>query len=410
MFDHPLYQKKIVLGVTGSIAAYKAIDLASKLTQAGAQVQVLLSDAAQRFVTPLAFQAVTGQPALHELWDSTAHVRHVQLGESADLLLIAPATADFMAKCAHGLADDLLSVTYLAARCPVLFAPAMDGGMWEHAATQANVVALQARGAVFLGPTTGRMASGLQGVGRMLEPLDLLAAVRWHFARGGGLAGQTVVVTAGGTQEAIDPVRFISNHSSGKQGFAIAQAALDLGAQVTLIATPTAAALPTPYGATRVTVTTAAEMLDAVLAHAAQASALVMAAAVADYRPEQVAQQKLKREQQATLALTLTRNPDILLAVAERKAQTGYPRVTIGFAAESQALLANAQSKLHRKKLDLLVANDISAPDAGFFVDTNRVLLVSPTVVQELPLQSKAAVGTAICAWLLERLGQAGVA
>jgi len=389
--------KKIILGVTGSIAAYKAADLASKLHQAGAQVDVILTEAAARFVTPLTFQSVTGRPAHTDLWAASAeaHIAHVALAEQADLLLIAPATADTLAKLAHGLADNLLTVTALAARCPVLVAPAMDGGMFGHAATQANLETLAARGVGVLGPAEGRMASGLVGLGRMLEPEELFGRVRLALAKSGPLAGRRVVVSAGGTQEPIDPVRFISNRSSGKQGYALAQAALDRGAQVTLITAPTA--LPWPAGAEGVLVHTAQEMAEAVLLACAQADALLMAAAVADFRPAVVAEHKLKKS--AVPEIVLEKTVDILSAVAEARAHspTHRPTVVVGFAAESQNLLDNARDKVTRKRLNLIVANNISAADAGFGVDTNRVTLIdSAGGVEELPLLTKAQVADII--------------
>jgi phosphopantothenoylcysteine decarboxylase/phosphopantothenate--cysteine ligase len=394
----PLFEnKKIVLGVTGSIAAYKVADLASKLTQAGAQVDVILTEAAAKFVTPLTFQSVTGRPAHVDLWEASAeaHVAHVALGEQADLLLIAPATADTIAKLAHGLADNLLTVTALAARCPVLVAPAMDGGMFAHPATQANLATLVAREVTVIGPAEGRMASGLTGRGRMVEPEALLGQVRLALARGGPLAGRRIVVSAGGTQEPIDPVRFISNRSSGKQGYALAQAALDQGAQVTLITGPTA--LTPPIGAEVVPVQTAQEMADAVLAASAEADALLMAAAVADFRPAQAAEHKLKKS--AVPEIRLEKTTDILSAVAERRegAPGSRPTVVVGFAAESQHLIENARDKVERKRLDLIAANNIAAADAGFAVDTNRVTLIgSGGGVEELPLLTKAQVAEVI--------------
>lgn len=406
--------KRILLGVTGSIAAYKAADLASKLTQAGAQVDVILTEAATRFVTPLTFQSVTGRKAYTDLWGDDAHIIHVGLAGSADLLIIAPATAGTIAKLANGLADNLLTVTALAARCPILIAPAMDGGMFEHPATQANLSVLEARGAIIVGPAEGRMASGLTGKGRMVEPGDLVGHIRLALARGGPLAGRRVVVTAGGTQEAIDPVRFISNHSSGKQGFAVAQAALDRGASVTLITGPNT--LPTPTGAERVDVRSAAEMAEAVLAASAEADVLIMAAAVSDFRPETEAEQKIKRGGLDDYSLKLTKTIDILAAVAERKEKTGKPpnesiggkpsngaiggkpAITVGFAAETQNLIENAREKVLKKKLSLIVANDVTAKDAGFFVDTNRVTIIDAGGgAQTLPLMSKAEVAEAVC-------------
>ena len=387
--------KHLLLGVTGSIAAYKAADLASQLTQAGAVVDTLLTEAAARFVTPLTFQAVTGRQAYTDadLWGGEAHVLHVGLGEQADLLLIAPATADTLAKLAHGLADNLLTITALAARCPILVAPAMDGGMYENPATQANLKILAERGVQLLGPGEGRMASGLVGRGRMLEPEELLGHVRLALGRAGPLKGRRVVVTAGGTQEPIDPVRYLSNRSSGKQGFALAQAALDRGAEVTLIAGPTP--LPTPVGARRVDVQTAAQMRAEVLNACAAADALLMAAAVADFRPRQAAEQKIKKG--AVPPVELEKTDDILSAVADSPQRTQRPRVVVGFAAESENLIENARAKVLRKKLSLIVANDISAQDAGFGVDTNRVALIDAGGgVAQLPLLTKAQVAEAV--------------
>ncbi|MEK7809602.1 MAG: bifunctional phosphopantothenoylcysteine decarboxylase/phosphopantothenate--cysteine ligase CoaBC, partial [Chloroflexota bacterium] len=359
----PLTDKKILLGVTGSIAAYKSVDLASKLTQAGALVDVIMTEAATRFITPLTFQSVTGRKAFTDLWGDEAHVIHVGLGESADLFVIAPATANTMAKIANGLADDLLSVTALAARCPILIAPAMDGGMYAHPATQANEKILRERGIIFVGPAEGRMASGLSGKGRMVEPPELLGHIRYTLSRGGVFKNKKVVVTAGGTQEDIDPVRFISNHSSGKQGFALAQAALDRGADVTLITAPTNQIAP--IGVNLINVRSADQMGDAVLRAAAEAEVLIMAAAVADFKPEASADQKIKRGAVTNYQLQLTKTIDILSAVAEQKEKIGKPKIVVGFAAETQNLIDNAREKVLKKKLSLIVANDVSAKDAG---------------------------------------------
>lgn len=400
----PLSEKRILLGVTGSIAAYKAAELASRLTQGGAQVDVLLTQAALQFITPLTFQSVTGRRAFcdSDLWGSEGHVQHIGLGKGADLLVVAPASANTLAKLAHGLADNLLSVTALAATCPLLVAPAMDGGMFMHPATQANLEILRQRGAIVVGPAEGHLASGLTGVGRMVEPLELLGHIRLALGRGGALAGRRVVVTAGGTQEPIDPVRAITNRSSGKQGFALAQAALDLGAQVTLIAGQVT--LPAPVGVERVDVQTAEEMLRAVLDSLPRADALVMAAAVADFRPEAQAGNKIKKED-GIPEIRLVNTPDILRAVARQKEETGWPRFTVGFAAESQHLLENARAKLAAKKLDLIVANDIGAADAGFTVDTNRVVLLYPDGRSEaLPLMSKEEVSQVVMQQLVALL------
>jgi phosphopantothenoylcysteine decarboxylase / phosphopantothenate---cysteine ligase len=396
MMKTPLQDKRILLGVTGSIAAYKAAELASKLAQAGAQVDVILTAAAQQFVSPLTFQSVTGRRAFidSDLWGSQGHVQHIGLGKQADLLVIAPATANTLARLANGMADNLLSVTALAATCPLVVAPAMDGGMYAHPATQANLDVLGQRGAWIIGPAAGHLASGLAGVGRMVEPLELLGHIRWIIARSGPLAGRRVVVTAGGTQEPIDPVRVIANRSSGKQGFALAQAALDLGAEMILISGPVH--LPTPVGAQRVDVQSAQDMFVAVLGAISRADALIMAAAVADFRPVEKAANKIKKEG-GIPEIRLEYTPDILKAVAQCKEEQGWPRLTVGFAAESQRLLENAAAKLQAKRLDLIVANDISAQDAGFAVDTNRVTLLHADGLSEaLPLMSKEQVAAEV--------------
>ncbi len=387
-----LSNKHILLGVTGSIAGYKSADLASKLAQAGALVDVLLTGAGEKFVTPLTFQSVTGRRAYtdQDLWGSEAHVLHVSFGKTADLLVIAPCTADTIAKLSHGIADNLLTVTALAARCPLVIAPAMDGGMFTHPATQENLETLRKRGAVIVGPAEGHLASGLIGAGRMVEPAEILGQVRIVLGKHGKLAGKKIVVTAGGTQEAIDPVRVITNHSSGKQGYAVAQAALDAGADVCLITAPTALTLP--VGARVVKVKSARDMLEAVLAESADV--LIMAAAAADFTPKTVAKDKMKKRD-GVPQIELTAAADILGTVSSQQ-----PRrfgVVIGFAAESQNLLQNAAEKLQSKKLDLIVANDISAADAGFSVDTNRVTFLFANGASEiLPLMSKTDVAEKI--------------
>lgn len=391
-----LKDKHILLGVTGSIAAYKAADLASKLTQAGAQVDVILTAAAEKFVTPLTFQSVTGRRAYtdSDLWGGEAHVLHVGLGHSTDLLVIAPCTADTMAKLAHGLADNLLTVTALAATCPLVIAPAMDGGMFDAPATQANRATLIERGAMIVGPAEGHLASGLLGKGRMSEPAEVLGRIRVALGKKEKLADKKVVVTAGGTQEPLDPVRVLTNHSSGKQGYALAQAALDLGAGVCLISTPTA--LTAPVGARLVPVRTAEEMKNAVLAECADADALVMAAAVADFRPKHIAADKMKKRD-GIPQIELEAAPDILKAVAGFRSEKQMPKVVVGFAAESRDLLDNASEKLKSKNLDLIVANDISAADAGFGAETNRVtLLFADGRKESLPLMEKSEVAEVI--------------
>lgn len=391
-----LKDKHILLGVTGSIAAYKTADLASKLTQAGAQVDVILTAAAEKFVTPLTFQSVTGRRAYtdSDLWGGEAHVLHVGLGHSTDLLVIAPCTADTLAKLAHGLADNLLTVTALAATCPLVIAPAMDGGMFDAPATQANLATLIERGATIIGPAEGHLASGLLGKGRMSEPAEVLGRIRMALGKKEKLAGRKIVVTAGGTQEPLDPVRVLTNHSSGKQGYALAQAALDLGADVCLISTPTA--LTVPVGARLVPVRTAEEMKDAVLAECADADALVMAAAVADFRPKHVAADKMKKRD-GIPQIELEAAPDVLKAVAGLRSKEKKLRVVVGFAAESRDLLDNASEKLKSKNLDLIVANDISAADAGFGAETNRVtLLFADGRKESLPLMEKSEVAEVI--------------
>ncbi len=394
--------RRIVLGVTGSIAAYKAADVASKLTQAGAQVDVILSSSAEKFITPLTFQSVTGRRAFvdSDLWGNEAHVLHVGLGHAVDLLIIAPCTANTMAKLAHGGADTLLTVTALAANCPLLIAPAMDGGMFDHPATQENLDTLKKRGAIIVGPAEGHLASGLTGPGRMLEPMDILGYARLALGQNGPLAAKKVVVTAGGTQEPLDPVRVLTNRSSGRQGYALAQAALDAGAQVTLITTPTA--LTPPIGAPIINIETARHMLDCVLAESADSDALIMAAAVADFRPKQIAKDKIKKDG-GIPKIELETTEDILKTVQSQRLAAKPDRrlVVVGFAAESRDLLENATVKLQSKGLDFIAANDISARDAGFAVETNRVtLLFADGRKESLPLMSKNEVAETI----IERL------
>jgi phosphopantothenoylcysteine decarboxylase/phosphopantothenate--cysteine ligase len=403
-------EKRILLGVTGSIACYKSVDLASKLTQAGAHVDVILTESAEKFVSPLTFRSVTGRPVFSSMWDLDEHVRHVGLGETADLLIVAPATANSMAKLAHGFSDNLLTVTALAARCPVMVAPAMDGGMYEHPATQANRALLAERGAALAGPTEGRMASGLTGLGRMMEPPELLARARAILARKGPLAGCKVVVSTGPTREPLDPVRFISNRSTGKQGLAVAQAALDAGAEVTLVAGPINE--PVPYGVTCVNVTTTAEMGEAVLAAVQDADVLFMVAAVADFRPETQSDKKIKKTEMGEAwgqVIGLEVTLDILSAVKEQREKTGYPRVSVGFAAETHDAFEYGRQKLLRKGLNLIAVNDVLEDGAGFAVDTNRVLLLSSAgVLEEMPLQSKTAVAERLVHHVANALGRNG--
>lgn len=396
--------KRILLGVSGSIAAYKAAEIASRLTQEGAQVIAILTPAAEKFITPLTFRSLTGQPAYTDadLWGSEGHILHVGLGRESDLMLIAPCSANTLAALAHGSAEHLLTLTALTMRCPLAVAPAMDGGMFEHPATQQNLQILRERGVFILGPTSGRLASGLVGQGRMLEPSEIIGHARRILGLKGPLAGRKVVVTAGGTQEPIDPVRVLTNRSSGKQGYALAQAAVDLGAETVLISTPTG--LIPPVGARLVKVQTAEEMRQAVLQEVQDADVLLMAAAVADFRPREIVPYKIKK-QEGLARLELEPTADILAEVAAQRQRIRRPFLTVGFAAESQELLENATQKLQSKDLDLIAANDITASDAGFGVDTNRVTLIYRNGTREaLPLMSKMQVAEAILSRIVELL------
>jgi phosphopantothenoylcysteine decarboxylase/phosphopantothenate--cysteine ligase len=398
--SNPFVKTRILLGVTGSIAAYKAADLASKLAQNGALVDVILTQSALQFVTPLTFQSVTGRRAYIEsdLWGSEGHIQHIGLARDAALMAIAPATANTLAKLAHGIADNLLSITALAVSCPIMVAPAMDGGMYGHPATQRNLAILRERGVILVGPAEGHLASGLSGIGRLIEPAEILGQIRYALSRRGPLKGRKLVVTAGGTQEPIDPVRAIVNRSSGKQGYAVAQAALDQGGEVTLISGPTH--LAAPAGVELIEVITARDMSAAVLEAVAGADVLIMAAAVADFQPSDPASHKLKR-QMGQLEIHLEATSDILEAVARTKSSSGFPRLVVGFAADSHDLLKNAREKLVRKDLDLLVANDITADGAGFAGDTNRVTILDAGGGEEtLPLMTK----TEVAEILIERV------
>ncbi|MCA1644082.1 MAG: bifunctional phosphopantothenoylcysteine decarboxylase/phosphopantothenate--cysteine ligase CoaBC [Chloroflexi bacterium] len=365
--------KRITLGVTGSIAAYKAVGLASALHQAGAIVDVALTPDAQRFIQPLSFQAITHRPVFADLWapGMETDIAHVTLGRTSDAIVIAPATANLLAKLAHGLADDPVSVTVLAARCPVIVAPAMDAGMYTHPATGTNVATLRARGVTFIEPEAGHLASGLVGLGRLAAPERILDVVRATLGRGGDLAAKRVLVTAGGTQEAIDPVRFIGNHSSGKTGYAIAEAARDRGARVVLVTTPTRLRVPT--GIDVVVVSSAHQMLGALTEHYPSLDALIMASAVADFKVEATSAHKIKRGEDA-VELRLVPNPDLLAVTASMSAAARPIRV--GFAAETEDLVEHATEKLARKSLDLIVANDVSADVFG--AETNQVTLLWP--------------------------------
>lgn len=398
--------KRIVLGVTGSIAVYKSVMLASRLTQAGAVVDVILTEAATKLVSPLTFESVTGRRAYQEkdLWDGGDHVLHIEMGEKNDVFLIAPATANTIAKLAHGIADNLLTVSALASRTQPLVAPAMDGGMYANPATQKNLSVIGDRGMKVLGPAAGHLASGLAGKGRMIEPDELMGHVRLALSEDGALAGRKVLVTAGGTREPIDPVRVITNRSSGKQGYALAQAALDLGADVHLISAPTS--LDRPVGAQVEITATASEMQRALLEALPGCDVLIMAAAVADFQPVSSAGDKIKKKDRGEISLTLQPTPDILHSVAEYKSRNDFPKCVVGFAAESENLVDNARSKLAAKDLDLVVANNITAPQAGFDVDTNEVILLwADGRVEKLPLMMKSEVAERVLDEVVNLMG-----
>lgn len=372
----------IVMGITGSIGAYKAVDLASKLVQQGQVVRVIMTRAAMELVTPLTFSSITGKPALHDLFDASSEfaIQHVSLAQSADLLVIVPATANIIAKLASGIADDMLTCTALATRAPIVIAPAMDANMYENPVTQENIRKLKERQIVFVGPAYGHLASGLIGPGRLVENEEILDIMGQVLGRKGDLAGQKIVVTAGGTQEPLDPVRFLSNNSSGKMGYAIAEAARDRGAQVTLISGPTS--LGKPAGMEFISIKTAGEMMQAVQKTVARSQVLIMAAAVADFTPAQVSPGKIKKES-GELVLKLGRTEDILSNVKG-------DFIRVGFAAESENLEEEALRKLKSKNLDLIVANDITSPNSGFGVDTNQVIIIDKKGQKEnLPLMLK---------------------
>ena len=384
-----LANKHVVLGVTGSIACYKALDLASKLVQAGALVDIIMSYGATQFVTPLAFRSITHRTVVIDSFDpeSEYSVEHVALAQQADVIVVAPATVHCIAKLALGLADDPLTTTIVAAKCPLVVAPAMDGNMYDHPATQSNIATLKKRGVVIAGPGTGRLASGLSGVGRLLETPELLGYISYTIGKDGDLAGRTVVVSAGGTMEPIDPVRVITNHSSGKMGYALAEAARDRGADVVLVTAPPS--LPDPALVNVVQIRTAEQMGEAIQRHLDKADALVMAAAVADYRPATAADQKIKKAEDE-MNISLAKTTDIL-----KSAEGNYVRV--GFAAESQNLVENAKAKVASKKLDLIVANDITAEGSGFGSETNQVTFIDRYMqVEELPLLTKYDVSNRI--------------
>ena len=379
-----LANKQILLGVTGGIAAYKSADLVRRLQDAGARVQVVMTPAAQEFITPLTMQALSGNPVHTQLLDPEAEagMGHIQLARWADLVLIAPATADFIARLSQGMGNDLLTSVCLATAAPIALAPAMNQGMWHNAATQANLELLRTRKIHLFGPADGGQACGDIGPGRMLEPLQLVDAAASLFTTG-SLAGKKVVITAGPTREALDPVRYLSNHSSGKMGYAIAQAAAEAGARTILISGPTQ--LATPARVTRIDVISANEMLDESLKAAEDCDLFIAAAAVADYRPAQQAPQKIKKGTSDTMTLELVKNPDIVASVASLNPKP----FVVGFAAESENLLEHARAKLTRKNVDLIVANNISDSRIGFNSDDNAVTLVDANSTTEISQRSK---------------------
>lgn len=378
--------KTIVLGVTGSIAAFKAPELATRFTKAGFKVDTIMTASALEFITPLTFRSVTGQPVVTTMWDlaSEFSVEHVALAEAADVVLIAPATANIIAKIACGMADDMLSCTVLATKAPVVIAPAMNDNMWANEITQQNVEKLKKRGFTFVGPAYGRLATGKMGLGRMTELDEIYDITLKVLGREGDLAGRRIVVTAGGTAEPIDPVRSLTNRSSGKMGYAIAEAARNRGAEVILISTPVA--LNRPAGIDIVNVNTTQNMLDAVVTAMKKADALIMAAAPADFRPLKSSATKIKRQNLTNLTLELEKTPDIL-------ANVKGSFIRVGFAAESDHIVENAADKVKRKGLDLIVANDITEKGCGFGTDTNRVTIIdSKGKADALPMLTKAEV------------------
>lgn len=396
-----LANKRILLGVTGGIAAYKSAELIRRLQDRGASVRVVMTQAAQAFITPLTLQALSGHPVHSDLLDPSAEAAmgHIELARWADAILVAPATADFMARLVSGEGNDLLTTLCLASSAPLALAPAMNQAMWRNAATQENLTKLQARQVAIFGPAAGSQACGDIGPGRMLEAADLCRLTEGLFETG-ALSGKTVVITAGPTREAVDPVRYISNHSSGKMGYALAQAAIDAGARTILISGPTALAVPDRVQ--YVPVVSAEDMYHESLAHAVDCQLFIAAAAVADYRPAVLAEQKIKKGADDEMVIRLVKNPDIVAAVAALPA--GQRPFTVGFAAESECLLQHARGKLERKNLDLIVANDIVAEGIGFNSDDNAVTVLDKSGELALDKQSKSGIARQLIALLATRL------
>ena len=390
--------KRILLGVTGGIAAYKSPDLVRRLRDRGAEVQVVMTDGAREFVTPTTFQAVSGRTVRSDLWDAAAEAAmgHIELARWADAVLIAPASADFLARLATGQASDLLSTLCLATEAPIAVAPAMNHVMWANAATRTNVATLAQRGVRIFGPAEGDQACGEIGEGRMLEPVDLAERVLALLPASGALAGRRVLITAGPTRERIDPVRFVSNRSSGKMGFAVAQAAREAGATVVLVAGPVS--LPTPAGVARIDVESAADMLAAVLRELPGTDIFISTAAVADYRPARAAEQKIKKTAES-LELTMERTADVLATVAAR-ADRPY---AVGFAAETESVEQNARTKLMKKNLDMIAANEVGH-DKAFDCDDNQLIVLSRNGRHELPRAGKLTLARGLIALIEQDL------
>lgn len=381
--------KNVVLGVTGGIAAYKACELTSRLRKAGAQVYVIMTKNACQFVSPLTFETLSNHPVVTDTFarPDTWEVEHIALAKRADVFVIAPATANILAKMANGIADDMLSTTLLATRAPVLVAPAMNTGMWENIATRENVKTLQGRDVQFIGPEGGFLACGDSGAGRMSDPKDIFDAIEKILCHKRDLEGLSVLVTAGPTQEKIDPVRYISNRSSGKMGYAIAEAAAKRGAKVTLVSGPVK--LETPQGVERVDILSTQDLYDQMTARCPQMDVVIQAAAPADFTPAVVADQKIKKHGDGDLTITLRQTPDVAAQVGRLK-KPG--QILVGFAAETNDVLENAEGKLRKKNLDMIVANDVTAPGAGFDVDTNIVTFVTAKGKETLPCLPKTQV------------------
>ncbi|MCG3733130.1 bifunctional phosphopantothenoylcysteine decarboxylase/phosphopantothenate--cysteine ligase CoaBC [Vibrio cincinnatiensis] len=393
--------KKILLGISGGIAAYKCAELTRRFIERGAEVRVVMTLAAKEFITPLTMQAVSGHPVADSLLDPAAEssMGHIELAKWADMVLLAPATADLIARLAAGMGNDLLTTLVLATPAPLIVSPAMNQQMYNHAATQENIATLAKRGAEIWGPAAGEQACGDIGPGRMLEPMDLVSRCEAFFAPK-PLAGKRVLLTAGPTREALDPVRYITNHSSGKMGYAIAEAAADLGAEVTLISGPVS--LSTPRQVSRIDVESALEMHQHVMEHAACCDIFIGCAAVADYRPERIAEHKIKKtDQNSTLSITMVKNPDIVASVAALTEQRPF---TVGFAAETQEVEKYARSKLANKNLDMICANDVSIEGQGFNSNNNALTVYWHDGAQALPLTSKRELARALMLLINEQL------